>query len=68
MRILHLRRIKTTLRISVPAEFVRRRGLSEGDQCVWVEEGDSVRLRFVKFADVAAAAGVPQEPEQATAA
>jgi hypothetical protein len=68
MQTLHLRRIKTTLRISVPYQFVRKRGLSEGDQCIWIEEGDSVRLRFVKFADVAAAAGVPQETEQATAA
>jgi hypothetical protein len=56
MRTLHLRRIKTTLRISIPFQFARKHGLTEGDQCIWQETEDGVRLRFIKLEDVAAAA------------
>jgi hypothetical protein len=43
----------TTLRIAIPREFVVRQGLDEGDQCVWQEEDNGVRLKFVKLAELA---------------
>ena len=43
-----LRRINDTLRISVPIEFKRRYDLKEGDQVMWIEDENGVRLRFAK--------------------
>jgi bifunctional DNA-binding transcriptional regulator/antitoxin component of YhaV-PrlF toxin-antitoxin module len=61
-----LRRVNSTLRMRVPSEFTKQRSLREGDQVVWIEEGDSVRLEFVRLQDVVAA--IPQrEPETADA-
>jgi bifunctional DNA-binding transcriptional regulator/antitoxin component of YhaV-PrlF toxin-antitoxin module len=45
---LFLRRVHNTLRISVPIEFIRKYGLSEGDSVLWLEEGNSVTLKFVR--------------------
>ena len=55
-RNLSLRRISNarTLRIAIPCQFIDERGLREGDQVLWTEEGDSVRLTFIRLADVAA--------------
>ena len=65
-RNLSLRRVNTnsvTLRISVPREFVDQRGLRAGDQVIWTEEGDIVRLTFVRLAEVAATKAPGQEAE-----
>ena len=61
-----IRRVNSTLRMHVPSKFAKQRSLREGDQVVWIEEGDSVRLEFVRLTDVVAA--IPQrEPETADA-
>jgi hypothetical protein len=45
-----LRKINTTLRISLPHQFIKEHGLSEGDHVVWIpnENGD-VTLKFVRL-------------------
>lgn len=66
---LSLRRINNvsrTLRISVPHKFVDERGLREGDQVVWTQEGDTVRLTFVRL-DKVAATTAPRAEAEATA-
>jgi hypothetical protein len=45
-----LRRINRTLRVSLPATFVKERGLKIGDQALFIPEANGdVRLRFVKM-------------------
>jgi hypothetical protein len=69
MRNLTLRRVNSngsTLRIGIPHQFVKDRDLSEGDQVVWIEEADCVRLRFIRLADLAAESAAPQEATAAT--
>jgi hypothetical protein len=51
-RALLLRRTDKTLRISIPREFCIRRGLSEGDHVMWIEEEDGVKLKFVRAAEL----------------
>jgi hypothetical protein len=51
-----LRRInKQTMRLAVPAQYVRDHGLREGDHCIWSVEPDGVRLKFVKTTELAEA-------------
>jgi hypothetical protein len=66
---LSLRKVNSnsrTLRIAIPHKFVDERGLREGDQCVWSEEGDVVRLTFARLAEVAAER--PRQDEQTESA
>jgi hypothetical protein len=52
----------TALRIGIPAQFWRERGLGEGDHCVWTPQPDgTVQLRFVKthFEEAEIAEGAP---------
>jgi hypothetical protein len=52
----------TTLRMSVPASFKRRFGLSGGDHVVWYDAGNGTAiLKFVKREQVEelAEAGIP---------
>ena len=51
---LTLRRVNSTLRMSIPSEFVKERGLRHGDQVFWVEDETGVHLRFIRLADLAA--------------
>jgi hypothetical protein len=45
-----LRRINSTLRITVPIEFVRRNEFRDGDYVLWTEEDDGcVKLKFYKI-------------------
>jgi hypothetical protein len=38
-----------TTRLTVPADFLQRHGLENGDEIEWTEEADgTVRLRFIK--------------------
>jgi hypothetical protein len=51
-----VRRInRRTMRLAVPAQYVRDHGLQEGDHCVWTDEPDGVRLRFIKTTELAEA-------------
>jgi hypothetical protein len=47
---LRLRRTnRYTRRLAVPAEYLQRHGLGEGDEVEWNEEADgTVRLRFIR--------------------
>ena len=50
-----LRRVnRQTMRLAVPAQYVRDHGLQEGDHCTWIvaPNGD-VRLKFVKTTELA---------------
>jgi hypothetical protein len=70
-RNLSIRRLNSnarTLRIALPSQYVDEHGLSEGDQCVWTEEGDSVRLTFVRLSDVAAERAAPRQEAQTESA
>jgi bifunctional DNA-binding transcriptional regulator/antitoxin component of YhaV-PrlF toxin-antitoxin module len=69
MQNLTLRRVNTfrkSLRLGIPHKFVKARGLTEGDQVVWIEEADGVRLKFVRLADVAESR--PRQEAEAPAA
>src|SRR5262249_45955475 len=50
-----LRRInRQTMRLSVPAQYIRDHGLDAGDHCIWIPEADgSVGLKFVKTRELA---------------
>jgi hypothetical protein len=43
-----LRRVNDTLRVAIPLAFKRLHDLHEGDEAVWIEEDNSVRLEFVR--------------------
>jgi bifunctional DNA-binding transcriptional regulator/antitoxin component of YhaV-PrlF toxin-antitoxin module len=58
--VMPLRRYNDTLRIPMPIEYARQSGLQEGDQVIWTEDEDGVRLRFVRVAEL------PAIPKRAT--
>ena len=68
---LPFRDLNQTLRIGFPPDYVRKRGLSNGDILVWVEEDDgSIRGKIVKKTKLAemAVGAQAQTKSQQTAA
>jgi bifunctional DNA-binding transcriptional regulator/antitoxin component of YhaV-PrlF toxin-antitoxin module len=63
-----LRRINDTLRINMPIAFKRRYDLKDGDQVVWIEDENGVRLRFVRMAEAPAISMTVQQKATDTAA
>lgn len=59
--VIPLRRMNSTLRIGLPYDYARQRGLQEGDQVVWLEDADGVRLKFVRIEEEPA---LPQPEEK----
>jgi hypothetical protein len=59
-----LRILNTSLHVSIPAVYVRERGLEAGDHVVLIRDGDELRLRFVRTRDLLG----PQDSKPQTAA
>ncbi len=47
-----LRRVNTSLQITVPKEYVKRHELQGGDHVVWIEDEEGVRIKFVKLSAI----------------
>jgi antitoxin component of MazEF toxin-antitoxin module len=59
-----LRKMGNSLHLTIPAPLVRQYALSQGDNVFFVEDGDGLRLKFLKLSTMSDLAGVtPAEPE-----
>jgi antitoxin component of MazEF toxin-antitoxin module len=60
-----LRKMGNSLHFTIPAPLVRQYDLSQGDNVFFVEDGDGLRLKFLKLSTMSDLAGVtPAEPEE----
>jgi antitoxin component of MazEF toxin-antitoxin module len=59
-----LRKMGNSLHLTIPAPLVRQYALSQGDNVFFVEDGDGLRLKFLKLSTMSDLAGVtPAEPD-----
>jgi antitoxin component of MazEF toxin-antitoxin module len=59
-----LRKMGNSLHLTIPAPLVRQYALSQGDNVFFVEDGDGLRLKFLKLSTMSDLAGVTSaEPD-----
>jgi hypothetical protein len=46
-----LRRMNYGLRIGLPVEYIRKRGLRAGDQIIWEEDENGIRVKILRVDD-----------------
>lgn len=49
---MYIRKVGSTLRVTLPRELVTRLNLGEGDHVVLKEEDGAVKLRFVRLSEL----------------
>ena len=60
-----LRKMGNSLHLTIPAPLVRQYALSQGDNVFFVEDGDGLKLKFLKLTTMTDMAGVtPPQPEE----